>query len=175
MILGFTLVAGFHVDGITHNSGQELHNSSRFHAAFVSFIRRCNGSKSLETFLLGERRQIHIGQNLDDLRPVDRRLRCRKPLDAAATSIESAPSLNYSSKSMVGSEIGVRQDHLCDGARGMLVGKQPLLDALPVVGYAGRHRHRIFHDLKRDGTEKERRSINFNLIIFCHGREKMKK
>lgn len=63
---------------------------------------------------------------------------------------------------MVRGEVGVRRGQGLFGDRtsGVVGLEYPVLDALPVVGYAGYRGHRVFHDLERNGTDEVLRNFN---------------
>lgn len=68
----------------------------------------------------------------------------------AVGSIEGAPGLDEAAECVVGSDGGVIrvQGVLGDGADGVAVGEEPLLDAVAVVGDSRRGRDGVFHDLE---------------------------
>lgn len=89
----------------------------------------------------------------------------------AMVGVEGAPRLDEAAQGVVGRGVAVGRHGLL-GERAGAGGEEPSLDAVAVVGDAGGERHRVAHDLQRDGAHEVGRHLHLHLhlLLLLHCR-----
>lgn len=111
---------------------------------------------------------VEMGEDFEDVEFGEGGFGSGDAIDAVG-GVLGAPGLDEAAEGVVGGQVGVEREGLFgDRAGGVVVAEEPVLDAVPVVGYSGYGRYGVFHNLEGYGTYEKLRDFNFS-FVHCGG------